>query len=318
MPANENNRRRGTGTVVRKTQRTPQKSSQRNNNTPPVSPSVMKALAVAFGVTTVAVIIIMIVYFSKRLNGTEIYISGSTVPLGVVKGITITAEDIHEKALVKLKSDEGEVIVNETLTAKRVHAKSKNFVTEAYIIGEVYKKFTYRVLASVINVDGKQSVVLKNAGEAESVMKEIKETYFLEDASVYFLENITVEDIYVEKSGIKTTEKAKAVLTEEKREEVTYNVRQGDSLWGIAQKHEMSLDDIYMLNPDLNQDPSKLKLGASLVISRSVPFVSVVTVRRETYEERNDAGDNGTTVAEITRINGEETERKRISWFIIE
>ena len=279
------------------------------------------AIASVCAVTTIAAIIFVAVHLSTRINGTEVFIDGTS--LGSLKGTSYSAVDIQEKALTKLKSDKGIVNVNETVTTKPVHAKK--FVDESYIIGEIYNKFTFTVQAAVITVNDVDRVILKTVEDAESVRDEIKNTYYLEGASsIDFVEKVEIVERFVDESEIladkgetKAVDKAKDILTAAQNEEVTYLAKSGDTLLGIAASNGMSYPSICNFNPIISQDPSKLKVGDEVIIQVKVPLVSVVTIRHETYEEKNETGQTGIAKDEVTRTNGVETYRKRTGWEII-
>ena len=122
-------------------------------------------------------------------------------------------------------------------------------------------------------------------------------------------------------------------LNETKEGEVTYTVTSGDSYYSIAAKYDMSVDDLMKLN--VGYDPKILRVGDVLTISNAVPYLTVVNVERQRYvqdvayqvEYTDDAsmyqGEYKTTspgvygkadiTANVTYINGEETEREVVA-----
>jgi LysM repeat protein len=129
-------------------------------------------------------------------------------------------------------------------------------------------------------------------------------------------------------------------LTAEKRSEVTYTVVQNDTLLGIAVEFEMTVPAIYALNPHLDEDPARLRIGTVLTLSRSVPFLSVRSVAHEDRIESTEKPDEEVRVDnqpasfsriiqqskkgsdrvtyEIIRINGIMTEEREIARVVVE
>ena len=122
-------------------------------------------------------------------------------------------------------------------------------------------------------------------------------------------------------------------LNETKEGEVTYTVTAGDSYYSIAADYDMSMEDLMKLNE--GYDPKILRVGDVLTISNAVPYLTVVNVERQRYvqdvayqvEYTDDAsmyqGEYKTTspgvygkadiTANVTYINGEETEREVVA-----
>ena len=110
---------------------------------------------------------------------------------------------------------------------------------------------------------------------------------------------------------------------------VTYTVRKGDTLYGIAQQNQMSVTNLLNLNPGYQSD--LIHAGDTLTISNAVPYLTVVDVERQNYlrdvaysvEYQDDAslykGDyrvlragvygKEDVTANVTYVNGEEVER---------
>ena len=123
------------------------------------------------------------------------------------------------------------------------------------------------------------------------------------------------------------------ILNSTKEGEVTYTVVKGDTWSGIANSHGMTTKELLAINPDF--DINRLQIGDELTLSNAVPYLTVMVTERQNYVEdiqydityTDDAtmykgdykvlskGVYGTAdvVADVTYVNGEETERTVIS-----
>ena len=108
--------------------------------------------------------------------------------------------------------------------------------------------------------------------------------------NIDFDENVEVVQAYVDADKISTLEAAIEAVTKTSEKSKKYEVVAGDTLGGIAQKNDMSIDDIIKLNQDRIPDESAmLRVGDELTIFSPEPELSVVRTERRYYEENYDA-----------------------------
>ena len=108
--------------------------------------------------------------------------------------------------------------------------------------------------------------------------------------SIDFDENVEVVQAYVDADKISTLEDAIEAVTKTSEKNKKYEVVAGDTLGGIAQKNDMSIEDIISLNtstiPNAN---ATLRVGDEITIYSPEPELSVVRTERRYYEENYDA-----------------------------
>jgi murein DD-endopeptidase MepM/ murein hydrolase activator NlpD len=63
----------------------------------------------------------------------------------------------------------------------------------------------------------------------------------------------------------------------------TYSIASGDTISAVAQRHDMTVAQITMMNPGLNVDV--ISIGQEIQLSAAVPFLSLRQTRTESYEE---------------------------------
>ena len=188
--------------------------------------------------------------------------------------------------------------------------------------------------AYVLYVDGEKVVATTRSGALEDLLEQLKLGYETADTvNAYFVEDVDIRQEYVESSYVMNLGYIAEILNETKEGEVTYTVTSGDSYYSIAEKYDLSVEALMKLNP--GYDPKILRVGDVLTISNAVPYLTVVNVERQRYvqdvpyqvEYTDDssmyqgeykvtsAGVYGKAdmTANVTYINGEETEREVVA-----
>ena len=108
--------------------------------------------------------------------------------------------------------------------------------------------------------------------------------------SIDFDENVEVVQAYVDGDKISTLEEAIEAVTKTSEKSKKYEVVAGDTLGAIAQKNDMSIEDIINLNKDsIPSETATLRVGDELTIFSPEPELSVVRTERRYYEENYDA-----------------------------
>lgn len=141
---------------------------------------------------------------------------------------------------------------------------------------------TYKVEASVIFVDGGAVAPLATAEEAQQVQDKLKEPYLPLDensnAEISFVENVTVENQFVDSAEILSVDDAVAKLTSTTPVTTTYTVETGDNAGKIAAKYDMTLEELYQMNPDAKK---AVVIGQTLNVTVQKPMVSVKSVETQ-------------------------------------
>lgn len=127
--------------------------------------------------------------------------------------------------------------------------------------------------AYAIYVDDQLVCASGTKEDVENALMDIKAAYGNPETAE-FVENIEVRQEYVTLSYIRLGENIKEELLKSKKDQAKYTVEKDDSLWLIARNNNMSVDDLYELNPDM---PEVLLPGTVLNIEAYVPGISVKT-----------------------------------------
>lgn len=119
---------------------------------------------------------------------------------------------------------------------------------------------------------------------------QIQESYFqIPDhiMSIKYAEDIIISKAYVSASQIENVDDAIAEVTKEKEECEIYTVESGDSFYGIANKFELTMDELLAMNVDYDIN-SVIRPGDTLIVTVPQSDLSVIVTEQQTYEEEYD------------------------------
>ncbi|PID79576.1 MAG: hypothetical protein CSB19_02180 [Clostridiales bacterium] len=198
---------------------------------------------------------------------------------------------------------------------------------------------------TAIFVDGEPIAYCRNQADAESVLWLLKRSYQVVGAdiqSVSFVEDVTIGDSRIEIAnfgGFKTTKELVSYIQHGGIEPEFYTVKEGDTIVGIAEANQMTMDDFFIANPGM-QTRKYLTVGQQVNVAVPQPLINVQTVENISYSEAVDfevieegtnqmfegekevkvTGKKGqqTVEAQIYCINGVEHDREILSETITE
>lgn len=146
---------------------------------------------------------------------------------------------------------------------------------------------------------------------------------------ISFEQKVTVSTTLADRASIVSVNEAYEAVTKQQDENVIYYVQAGDTLAEIAENYGMELEQIYELNPSVSEN-SVIVPGDEIIVTVPKSEITVITTKRETYEEdyqaqpqyvdddtayrgTNTVVSEGTTgrrkvTAEVTYVNGKQSE----------
>lgn len=190
------------------------------------------------------------------------------------------------------------------------------------------------VTAYSLRVDGQELGRAATQEELYRLLDEVAQPYLTENTVSYeFVETVEVCPIEVPSNTQFDVEAIRTILHQMEVEQAVYVVEKGDTFNAIAYSLDMWPNELSVLNPDVIVN--KLWVGQELVIQQAVPYLSVMNVTDETYEEEilspveyietadlyvgdtrvKEQGEDGVARvnARVTYVNGVEEEREIIS-----
>lgn len=285
-------------------------------------------LAVAMALATAATVLSLYTVGAHAVyDGTDLGVVSSqhAVELAVSEVESITRETLHDSSYTVDQS----LLTTETGVYLR-----KDVIGEEEFSSELTDQLGLVEYAYVLYVDGEKVVATTFPGALDDILNQLKLGYQTEDTvDAYFVEDVEIRQEYVDSSYVMNLGYIAEILNETKEGEVTYTVTSGDSYYSIAEKYDLNVEALMKLNP--GYDPKILRVGDVLTISNAVPYLTVVNVERQRYvqdvpyqvEYTDDAsmyqGEYKVTspgvygkadmTANVTYINGEETEREVVA-----
>ncbi len=133
-----------------------------------------------------------------------------------------------------------------------------------------------RGTALVVNDEVK--LVVADRQVARQLVEQLKERYSFPGADVRLVEKVSFRDIRVPSSAILSFQEAMALIQTGGRELARYTVRSGDTLWDIAARAGIPVEELQAANPGLT--PEKLQIGQELYLSRTAPVINVMATTR--------------------------------------
>lgn len=244
-----------------------------------------KAIILGSFIIVILVVLFLSIFFLTRKNATEVFVNGNSV--GVIKDMDITSDDIVKLLKEKIESSEGTKIDLQTsITVKKIHAGGEIITSDA-LVTEIKKNAEFNIEGYVIYVDENKIGAVRTNEEAQAIFDSIFAQYqdsSLNISGTVFVEKVEAVKEYIKKDDITQSDKIKETLTQNRSINETYTVVSGDNLSKVAAKNNMTLEEIYAANPNLNPK-SIINPGLEINVTRLKPFVSVKTFENKTNKE---------------------------------
>jgi len=209
------------------------------------------------------------------------------------------------------------------------------FITTGQLTDSLLEHGQFMVDGAVLIVDGAEIAAMRSTEELDAVLESIKAKYApSEDTgieSVYFYETVEIKEQAVPFDRIQEPEAVFQDLSEPELNESSYIIEEGDNLWTIRKKVDLSIDEILALNPGLEED-SILGIGQEITVAQPEYLINTATEEIVEYtvslpfstETRKDStmyvneskvvqkGEEGieAITEKITRVNGKVKERE--------
>lgn len=264
--------------------------------------------------------------------------------LGVVKNqndVYVTVDVIGDKLAKEYKAN---IIIDKekNISFNKVIGLNLKLDTRE----DVLNSFTYlkdmEVQAFAIFVDGKQVAIIDNKGTAGSLLMAIQSKYLKQSdkikyEKVGFAEKVEVQPVSTKIGNLQEKEEVLKFMLTGALQEKVHKVQKGETFSGIASSYGVKQSQLMASNPSII--PEKLKIGQSIVLTATVPVLTVQTSETAKYivpipfiieYENTEAkykgeqsvksrGVNGQreVVAKIVRNNGVEITRTELSSVIV-
>lgn len=214
--------------------------------------------------------------FSEKVAATEhvyrVYIDGQYY--GVVEdksAIETTIQSLGEE----MKADVRFQPVNQ-------HVKVTNEIYVADAIVESTKEYAE---LTVVRVNGRDVVTVQDEETAKKLIEQLKSQYVKpdENAEITLAENVDFIKVKEEVHKVTPFDAAFKLITDGVNEQRKYVVSRGDSLWDIALKNKMTVEQLHDANPNI-ANIDAIGEGQEINLVAKEPLISVQAVTEETRE----------------------------------
>lgn len=214
-------------------------------------------------------------YFSIKTTAYAVVIDGQE------RFLVKKQADVNQ-ALQQLSQDNNrlnkKVDLSNKVEVKMTMANRKAILPSRKVKTELAKVVKFETTAVAIVINGKAVTWVENKAAANEVLSKLKkENARIENGekllSLRFQEEVKLKEGRATINQIKSNQQAYDTITTGSENPEKYEVKEGDSLWTIARRNDMYVDDIVKAN---HLKSENLDLGQELVLLKAQPYINVV------------------------------------------
>ncbi|MCL0063474.1 peptidoglycan DD-metalloendopeptidase family protein [Peptococcaceae bacterium] len=209
------------------------------------------------------------------------------------KEIAVVSNDEYVQEIIDIlvteKSKEigKEVEVYNEVTVTKVNPTDEAVIGKEELHSRLSSVLKYKISGAVVRVDDVPLFAFDDVSTAKAFIEKLKEQYdVISGAKISFEEDVRVLEAKVWLDKVVTVAEAIAKV-KDSADIPKHTIKEGDTLWDIAQANNISVNKLIKLNPEL--DPGYLQIGQELRLSDKEPLINVVCVFEEVLEERIEA-----------------------------
>jgi murein DD-endopeptidase MepM/ murein hydrolase activator NlpD len=215
-------------------------------------------------------------FFSVRTPAYAVVIDGQ-------QKFMVKDRRIVDKALQEISReqnnglDKKETELADAVTIRRTMAARSDIIEPGEVLNALRQEVKFNAVAIVVNDKAVAYVASKDV--ANDVLAKLKKQYSQVDQgekliSANLQEKVTLKNQKVAPSKVKNAQQALILLATGNENPQKYEVQEGDSLWIIARRNDMYVDDIKKANHLEGED---LQPGQKLVLLKSQPYINVIS-----------------------------------------
>lgn len=164
-------------------------------------------------------------------------------------------------------------------------------------------RLSFEVPATALEIDGVPRALLRDEATARALLERLKEEYLPGEGAqveeVKFKEEVNLVPQVADPDDIASPDEVLALLKEGIEEVRQYTVQQGDCLWTIARKFDLSVEKLQEANPQIQGE--RLDIGQVINLSARKPLLNVVVVYRQEVTESIPYATEVKTTSELWR-----------------
>ncbi|MCG8482331.1 MAG: M23 family metallopeptidase [Clostridia bacterium] len=241
----------------------------------------------------IAVLVISLGIFSKMMiedmTAYKVYFNGEEI--GIVKNkdtVFHLVDIIEDKLDIAYSADI--IIHKDNIKFEQV----KEFGIEVTPDDELLSYFTYfqnlEAKSYCLYIEGEPLVNFSSKKEIEQLLEDVQEVYIDSDndhikyEEVSFLENIDVREEETVLASLNNFDYMLDYILKGTTEERKHKVKKGENYWTIAEKYNITPEELEAANPKVK--PERLQIGQEISLIVPKPLLTVVTKEKVTYSEK--------------------------------
>ncbi len=207
------------------------------------------------------------------------------IPLG-----TVAEPAVFQEAVERVEARASGILgydyqLEGAVTYERALVEKGTFPTQAAFESYLFHSIGAITESYVLKVDGAFIGASVQEGALEAMLEEIKAPYRTENTvSAEFTVPVIITQEYTPSDVNQDLAAMTAALTANTSGQTVYEVQKGDTFMALAFANDMTMAELEALNPDVTNVDS-LYIGQLLNVKEIVPYLSVRTVDRVTYQE---------------------------------
>jgi len=178
-----------------------------------------------------------------------------------------------------------DVVLNGELKFEETHAKDQLLTSADEIENNIKSQLDFSISGYALVVDGQEIGYSKSKEELEQLLNSFKELYTEKENAkileVGFLENVDIVEKEFPINKLSQLDELRNYILSGGEEVKTHVVEAGESLWTIAKKYNVSVNDLIEANSNIV--PEKLQIGDEVKLTISKSLLTVVTVEEVEY-----------------------------------
>lgn len=215
-------------------------------------------------------------YNLTKPNALAVMVDGRQV--AYVTGETETQEILS--SILAQKGEPGTIRYVEEITYDPIRVKPNQLTNSQELKLNLEKGLSFVSAATAIVIDGKEIGIVSDLAKAEGIIGRVKQKYLPSEKEGLILETIEVEENIqfipkeVDLADFIEPEILENLIVSGTEKMETYEVAKGDSLWTIARKNDMTVEELKEANPQLKSE--LLSIGQQLKLIKAEPMLHLV------------------------------------------
>ncbi|MFY9176972.1 MAG: NlpC/P60 family protein [Caldicoprobacterales bacterium] len=211
--------------------------------------------------------------------------------VGVVR-FAARALAIYDRVEQKLREQhEEDIFIDSNVYFREAKIGANGITNDTVLASAIEEAIDIKVNAYAIVIDGDKICYVPSSQEAHKVVEDIKKPYIeaiekkdnsqLEEISLK--QDVSFEMELVSEKNVISSEKAVELILHGSEGIEEYEVKEGDSLWSIANANNVKVEDLQLANPEIEDE--LIRPGDIVKICQQRKLLTVVTEEKIEYSE---------------------------------